>query len=263
MSYMKIDVETLNSLITLENATRNVILLPFCLVELPNGDFKYFILAKHTITDYISQFGGTLKAGDNFPEFLTKNISNNTRNIINITDFSSSIFYASLEENSEGAISLSNNKPIISFVFWSSSDQDGIHKLSGLNNIIDEYIVNTKKLIKNEPFSEDFEENLVYLTETELFFLCRNEEYLLENDSGDETFSFQVSDGMLFRKDLIELYSPKDGDIPIQKFTNSDEIINHPFASVIFSKISSYIGDSVMNIFDNFEHPFLKTEHDD
>lgn len=250
MSYSEIDIETLQSLISLENVTRNVIVIPFFLVELPNGEYNYMVLLKHTITEFLTQFGGVLQPNESFTEFLTNQILVGTKDLLNISDFSGSIFYVSTIPNVDGVTYLSSDKPIISLVFYPGQNEDGVIELKALNSFIRTFIERVKFQMKKDPFSDDFKENLVYITETELYFLARGTEYLLDSDDKTKTFSFQVSDGMLFKKDIIELYTPKIGEIPIEKIQNGNLAVNHPFVSTMYSKISAYFAKNLMDVFE-------------
>lgn len=258
MSYTEMNLEALTSLISLENVARNVIILPFSLVQLPNGECKYVILAKHTITDFLTQFGGQMPSDVKLPDFLRDQIFTGTRGLLDITDFNWSIFYASTIPGTDGVTYLNNNKPIIALVFLPSDSNDTVQELQSLNNLIVNFINKVKIAMRNDPFSEDFNENLVYLTETELFYLVRGTEYLVDSDDDTQTFSFSVSDGMLFKKDIITLYATKEGDIPIEKMQSGNEQVNHPFVSMIYSKINGYISSNILELFETFESPFLK-----
>jgi hypothetical protein len=261
MSYQQINLQELDALINFENVQRNVIVLPFCLVETPKEGFKYYVLLKHTITNFLTQFGGSLKNREVLTDFLTSRIMKGTRSQLIIKDFEHSIFYVVTETRNDGNLYINDAYPIISLVYIPSSNPDTMFHLEDLNSIIANYIEDVKFTMRHDPSSEDFSENLVYVNETELFYLANGENYDIVDDETSETFTFKVSDGMLLAKPIIDLYMSKEGDIPLQKLQNGNAGFNHPFESVSFSQISDFFSINMMNLFNNTTDPFFKKNY--
>jgi len=153
-------------------------------------------------------------------------------------------FYATVEIDHEGNEYLVSNCPIFAFVDIGPSNKDE------LNNLISLFIENYKIRLRKSNSNYDFMSVLVYMPILDFYYLTRGTTYNITDEENNK-YEMDVKDGILYDEDLISLYSPKNGDIPMSAIYNNKS--NFPFRIYNFSYVSSYIKKYMFPLLDDEE----------
>lgn len=120
-----------------------------------------------------------------------------------------------------------------------------LQSFSQLNDLIESFIVETKtRMLRDPTMSGGFTSNLVYISESDLFYLARGTTYTVFSDG--KQFEFDVSKGMFFEPEIVSLYTPGKDEIPISALSHTNS--NFPFKCITFSKISNGFATEIFDI---------------
>ena len=231
----KIKIKEFEELLTLFETESEVYILPYALIfDEKTQSTKCYTILLQELTGFIRPITAQVTATK--PGYtIAKALREATYGIIDIAeekyDSRMTVFLTSDEDYNGDPFIVENKVPVVTVELKLAS-------IDQLNKIIAKYIHKLKYKMAREPtMAGGFSTNLVYISESDLFYLARGTTYTTYDEDGE--YEFEVSKGMFFEPQIVDLYTPSKskGEIPISQINNSDS--NFPFQSVTFSKISN------------------------
>lgn len=244
MQAEKLKITDFTEILNIIDTTSSLYVIPYSWVtDSETGETKCFVFTMQEVTGFIRPFRASSKKDEEVSKTVANALRESTFGLINIKESKRNSvmkvhLYADVDE--EGAPTISGEKiPIVTVNLKLRTKEE-------LNHLVESYVSLLKTKILMEPTSRGLMTNLVYMTNSDLYYLARGTTYTVTDE--DEEYEYQVSNGIFFEKDIVDLYTPNRaaGEIPLTILPTPEA--NSPFQSILFSKISSEFAVMVYDI---------------
>lgn len=224
--------------------TSSLHIVPYTWIRDPETDeSKCFVLTLQEITEFIRPFRAETKPNEDVGKCVARTLREHTFGLIDIKEkkfVHRMNVHLYVDEDYEGNPMIASDKiPIVTVNLKLETRQE-------LDELIATYVQRLKNKLLMEPTSRGLATNLVYMTDSELYYLARGTTYSVID--GEEEYEYPVSKGIFFEKEIVDIYTPNRaaGEVPLTIIPNSDA--NSPFQSIVFSKISSEFAVTVFDV---------------
>lgn len=242
MNRERIDLNDFDQVLSIYDTASEVYILPYALIfDEQTQTTKCYTILFQELTGFIRPMTTQVSHG-NVGYEIARSIREATYGTINVksgTYNDCMKVFACVDEDYNGVPFLVNDRiPVVTVELK-------LQSLGQLNDIIASFIAETQTRMRREPtMSGGFTSNLVYISESDLFYLARGTTYTVYSDGNE--FEFDVSKGMFFEPEIVSLYTPEKTDIPITALNQSNS--NFPFKCITFSKISNGFATEIFEI---------------
>lgn len=248
---IQISYKDLTKHLTTSSFSTQLVIVPYSWVDLNDGSKQAYTIVLHGINGFIRDFGGTVSKNTAISTFVSSNLESDSLGVIQV--FAKEIeenatFFAGIQTNFDGSKSLDPNSYISVFVNLGDSNR------KVLNSLIEAFSDKMKSNMRHYPNASNYNTNLIYLSQVDLFYICRGTTFCVEDNDG-AVYDVDVGDGMFLEDDLLTIYRPKTGDIPVSRILNGAS--NAPFSMSRYTDVSINLSNA-MNIILNDDklHPF-------
>lgn len=247
----QITYKELTTFLNNSSYSTQLVIVPYSWVDLGNGKKQCYTIVLHGINGFLRDFGGTVSRKTAIHSYISSSLDNESLGVIQVSAdeiAKTASIFVDIQTNYDDSKSLDPRSLITVFVNLGDSNK------SVLNSLIEAYANKLKKSIRHYPNKSDYNTNLVYLSQLDLFYICRGTSYTVEDDKGD-FYNIDVGDGMFLDDDIIAIYRPKPGDIPASRFVSNGA--NAPFSFARYTDVSTTLAGAINDIFnDDSLEPF-------
>lgn len=266
MQLEKLKINEFTELLKLLEMSSKLNIIPYTwIIDPKTNESKCYVLMMQEITGFIRPFRSQTNifqlheresksseessSDHSIGNCIAKTIRDNTFGLINIKEhrFNSTMnvfLYSDIDFEGETMI-VKEKIPIVTVRLR-------IGSIERLNRLIGDYVQKIKTKLTTEPSSPGLSTNLIYMSSSELYYLSRGTtySYICDDDSECE---FEVSKGMFFDENIVDLYTPNraEGEISLSEIPMLNA--NSPFQSITFSKISLDFGETIFDVMSNEE----------
>jgi len=189
--------------------------IPYILCKIDENNYSYFIFMKNYLNETLDILSSKIYSCDEeyiFSDQIQNEIVNSTNGSITFYDKENSKYFVPISENSLGEKYISDKMPILVLALIPGANGNYFNKIE-LKHILMQFRESLS--YKMRSFDSDFtyDGNLVFISDVELYDVCLGEKHYYEDPDG-QLYSRDVSEGILFDKDIIDIYKCKEGEIP-------------------------------------------------